>query len=120
MGEFLVFLLILVVVGLITVVPVWILVKLYKVSRQQDDSFDRLSLLSGKVEQLLDGQQKLRDRLVAGVGKPSQKEELPPEPEPVVEAEVVSAPVPPMPPAEPVAAYTAARPFETPLRGSSG
>jgi uncharacterized membrane protein len=107
-------------VGLVVVVPIWILVKLHKVSRQQDDSFDKLSILSGKVQKLVDGQQELRDRLVAGVGGPDEKEGLPsepePEPEPVVEAEVVSAPVPPpMPPAEPVAAHTAASPFEMPV-----
>ena len=106
-------------VGLIIVVPIWILVKLHKVSQQQDDSFEKLSVLSGKVQKLLDGQEKLRDRLVSGVGEPDKKEELPPEPvqepvqepvreplrepEPVLEAEVVSDPVPPpMPAAEPL------------------
>ena len=105
-------------VGLIVVVPIWILVKLHKVSRQQNDSVDKLSILSGKVQQLLDGQKQLRDRPVAGEGEPAEKEELPPEPEPepIVEAQVVSAPVPPpMPPAEPVGAHSAVSPFETPV-----
>ena len=101
---------------LIVVVPIWILVKLHEVSRQQKDSFDKLSILSGKVQQLLDGQKEVDDRPVAGEGEPAEKEESPPqpEPEPVVEAQAISAPEPPsMPPAEaaePIAARTAATP----------
>ena len=120
MEVFLALLFFLAAVGLGVVVPIWILVKLQKICRQQDDSFDKLSVLSGKVQQLLDGEKQLRDRLVAGVGEPAGNEEFPaepePEPEPVVEAQVVSAPVPPpMRPAEPVAADTTVSPFETPV-----
>ena len=119
--EELFFLLFLVILGLLFVVPIWILVKLHAVSRGQDDSMDKLSILSGKVQQLLDGQKELRDRPAGGVGEPAEKEELPPEPEPepIVEAQVISAPAPPaMPvrePSKPVAAYSAASPFDTPV-----
>ncbi len=126
MAELLFAALFFMVAGLIAVVPVWILVKLHSVSRQQDDSFDKLSILSRKVEQILDGQNEVRDRLLADVDEPTEKRESPPEPvwqpvpepEPVLEAQVVSAPVPPpMPPAEPlepVAAHSAVNPFEMP------
>ena len=103
-------------VGLIIVVPIWILVKLHEVTRRQDENFDKLSVLSGKVQQLLDGQKAVDDGPIVGAGEPAEKEELPPEPEPIVEAQLVSVPAPPpMPAAEPVAAHTAVSPFETPV-----